>query len=99
MGQPVATVVRKVGLGDAIVSGELGLLAATEGVGDPTDPPQAPPPARAHELLPPEVAFLLEAGVAAKISPGVPPSAIRRSTGKESDLVVAQVGARRVMGQ
>ena len=92
MGQPVATVMGEVGMGAVTVAADLGMGDATEEVGYPTGPPQAPPPTRSRELPPPVVALLPEAGVAAKISPGVPPYAERRAMGEEPAGVGGLVG-------
>ena len=99
VGQPVATLVREVGLGAATLSGELWLGGVTEDFGNPTGPLQAPPPMRAHELLSPAVALLWEAGGAAKISPGVSPSASRCSMGEEPAGVGGLGGSAPVMGR
>ena len=61
-----------------------GVGSDTDGVGDSTGPPKAPPPTGARGILPPEVALLPEAGGAETISPGVPPSAVCRSSGEET---------------
>ena len=50
------------GVEAATVAGYLGLGDATEGVGDPTGTPLAPPPVGAHGILPLAVALLPEAG-------------------------------------
>ena len=83
VGQPVATLVREVGLGAATVAGDMGMEAATEGMGEPTGSPQSSPPAGERGLLPPALALLPEAGCAEKISPGVSPSSERRAIGEE----------------
>ena len=56
-----------------------GLGDATEGVGAAT----GPPPVGEYGLLPPAVIFLPEAGGAAKILPGTPPSIAQSSSGEE----------------
>ena len=71
------------GLGYVTVSVEVGLGDAIERLGKPMGLPQSLPPARVCEILPPEVALLLEAGGAGENSTEVPPSTVRRAMGEE----------------